>query len=94
MLLLIGLTLFTTRLFLFTYIYHFTADSGSDYALDQTFVVSSIGDITVSGSLVIFDDNDNEDTEVFTIVIESCTNRCNPGLMNSLIVNIEDDDSM
>ena len=57
--------------------------------------MSSTGDSTVNGSVIIFNDDTNEDAEMFTIRIDSCTNSlasCAPGLMNTLTITIDDND--
>ena len=57
--------------------------------------MSSTGDSTVNGSVMIINDDTNEDTEMFTIRIDSCTNNmasCTPGLMNILNITIDDND--
>ena len=76
-------------------LYPFTAGLNSDYRMLSTPIMSSIGESTVSGSIIITDDDTNEDTEMFTIHIDNCTNNlapCVPGMMNLTIITIDDND--
>ena len=78
--------------------YHFTADVDTDYRNLSTPITSMVGSNTVSGSVTIINDNTNEDTEMFTIHIDNCSNSvavCTPSLMNTtLTIAINDDDCM
>ena len=63
--------------------------------MPSTPITSSVGDSTVSGSVSIIDDDENEDAEMFTIHIDGCTNNmisCNPGSMDTLTITIDDND--
>ena len=66
-----------------------------DYTMLSTPITSSVGNSTVSGSVRIINDDENEDTETFTIRIDNCTDlmaSCDPGIMDNLTITIEDDD--
>ena len=72
----------------------YIAGGGIDYIPISTTLTSSPGTNTINGSIDINNDDQNEDTEMFSILIYNCTNSlttCDPGLMNNLVININDD---
>ena len=83
---------------MYCYILHTVADY--DYLQPSSPITSSVGDTTVSGSVRIIDDDENEDPEMFTVQIVSCTNTassCTPAMMNATVmitINDEANDGM
>ena len=78
----------------YVYIYILHAVDGSDYVGISTSVTSLLGTDTINESIVINNDEQNEETEMFSILIYNCTNSlttCAHGLMNNLEININDD---
>ena len=72
----------------------YIAGAGMDYVPISTTLTSSTGTNTINGSIDIINDETNEDTEMFSILIYNCTNSlttCAHGLMNNLVININDD---
>ena len=70
------------------YIPYLCTGAGSDYQQPSSPITSSVGDNTVSGSIRIIDDDENEDSETFTVQIVNCTNTavlCTPAMMNTTL---------